>query len=150
MDAFLRRVMVFLIGGLGYFCLEVVYRGYSHWTMFLTGGIAFLCLFTLFNASVSLPFWARCIAGGFIVTAIEFVVGVVVNKWLDWNIWDYSSLPLNLFGQVSLLFSLIWLVLCVPIGFFSRLLQQKIPDKPLMNLIYSFKNKESLRKKLHQ
>lgn len=149
MDAFLRRVLIFLIGGLGYFCLEIIYRGYSHWTMFLTGGIAFLCLFTLFTASIPLPFWARCIAGGLIVTSIEFVVGVIVNKWLGWDVWDYSSLPFNLFGQISLSFSLIWLVICIPIGFLCRLVHQSISNKPLMNFIYSFKSKESSHKKIH-
>ncbi|WMI80796.1 putative ABC transporter permease [Anaerotignum sp. MB30-C6] len=126
MDTFIRRTMIFLIGSLGYFSLEIIYRGYSHWTMFLTGGIVFLCLFSLFTSTAPFPFWARCIAGASIVTTIEFVVGIIVNKWLDWQVWDYSSLPYNLFGQICLAYSVIWLILCIPIGFFSRLLNQKV------------------------
>ncbi|MDD4844934.1 MAG: hypothetical protein PHU31_11505 [Anaerotignum sp.] len=147
MDAFIRRTMIFLIGGFGYFSLEVLYRGYSHWSMFLAGGIAFLCLFCLFTSTFPLPFWARCVAGAVIVTAIEFVAGIVVNKWLGWHVWDYSRLPYNFGGQVCLLFSIIWLILCIPIGFFARVLNQKIL---LLHNLYSLKNKEFLRKKIHQ
>jgi len=126
MKTFLHRTIIFLIGGLGYFSLEVIYRGYSHWTMFLTGGFAFFCLFYLFISDLSLPFWARCITGALIITSIEFLVGIIVNKWLNWQVWDYSSLPFNLLGQVSLSYSIIWLILCIPIGFFSQKLNQKV------------------------
>ncbi|MDD3393853.1 MAG: hypothetical protein EOM28_02400 [Clostridia bacterium] len=142
MDAFIRRTMIFLIGGFGYYSLEVLYRGYSHWTMFLTGGIAFLCLFSLFTSSFSLPFWARCVAGALIVTGIEFVAGIIVNKWMGWYIWDYSRQPFNLGGQICLLFSMIWLILCIPIGFFSRLLNQKVFNKLMFPLRHSLKNKD--------
>ncbi|WP_313528120.1 putative ABC transporter permease [Anaerotignum sp.] len=126
MDNFIRKFMIFLIGGFGYFSLEIIYRGYSHWTMFLTGGFAFLCLFLLFTADLPLPYWARCITGAMIVTSIEFIVGIIVNKWLGWQVWDYSRLPNNLLGQICLSYSIIWLFLCIPIGFFSRLLNQKV------------------------
>ncbi|KXL54534.1 hypothetical protein CLNEO_06410 [Anaerotignum neopropionicum] len=150
MDAFFRRIMVFLIGGLAYVSLEILYRGYSHWTMFFTGGFAFFCLFALFTAAFPLPFWARCIAGALIVTTIEFTVGIVVNKLLGWHVWDYSRLPCNLFGQISLLFSTIWLVLCIPIGFFARMLNQKILSNLLPSNLYFMKNKKILRRKIHQ
>lgn len=129
MDYLIRRFMIFLFGGLGYFSLEILYRGYSHWTMFLTGGIAFLCLFSLFTSDMHLPFWIRCIVGALIVTAIEFFVGIIVNKWLGWQVWDYSDLHYNLMGQISLTFSFIWLILCIPIGFLSRLFNQKVLNR---------------------
>lgn len=126
MDTFMRNFKIFFMGGSGYFILELLYRGYSHWTMFLTGGIAFLCLFSLFTCHVCIPFWACCIAGSLIVTGIEFVVGIIVNTWLGWQIWDYSALPFNLLGQISLPFSIVWFVLCIPIGYLSRLFGRKI------------------------
>lgn len=129
MDNLIRKLILFLIGGFGYFGLELLYRGYSHWTMFLTGGIAFLCLFSLFTCHISFPFWACCITGALIVTGIEFVVGMIVNTWLGWEIWDYSRLPYNLLGQISLPFSIIWLLLCIPIGIVSRLVDEKILKK---------------------
>lgn len=129
MDYFIRRLMIFLFGGLGYFSLEILYRGYSHWTMFLTGGIAFLCLFSLFTSDIPLSFWIRCILGSLIVTTIEFFVGIIVNRWLGWQVWDYSDLHFNIMGQISLIFSFVWFILCIPIGFLSRILNQKVLNR---------------------
>ena len=46
--------------------------------------------------------------GGITTTLFEFVVGCLVNLCLDWNVWDYSHLPFNILGQVSLVFTFIW------------------------------------------
>jgi uncharacterized membrane protein len=32
----------------------------------------------------------------------------------DWRVWDYSGLPLNLLGQICLLYTIIWFTLCIP------------------------------------
>lgn len=149
MDTFIRRTMIFFIGAFGYYNIEVLYRGYSHWTMFLAGGLAFLCLYILFNTSFSLPYWACCCIGALIITAIEFSVGIVVNRWLGWHIWDYSKLPCNILGQVCLLFSIIWLILCIPIGFLTRLLHEKVVNKIMFSMLNSLKRKEVLNKKIH-
>ena len=46
--------------------------------------------------------------GGTIITILEFITGCIVNLWLGWNIWDYSELPYNLLGQISLFSSIGW------------------------------------------
>jgi len=144
MDALIRRAMIFFIGAFGYYGIEVLFRGYSHWTMFLTGGIAFLCLFALFNSCCSLPYWVLCIVGAAMITLIEFGVGIVVNRLLHWSVWDYSALPYNLLGQVCLLFSGIWFFLCIPIGAFSRLLKNRVLKK--MMPLFSPTKKEAFYK----
>ncbi len=144
MDRFVQRAMIFFIGAFGYYGIEVLFRGYSHWTMFLTGGIAFLCLFALFNSRCPLPYWVLCLMGAAMITSIEFAVGIVVNRWLNWSVWDYSALPYNLSGQVCLLFSGIWFVLCIPIGVFSRLLKNKVLQRAI--LFFLPKNKELVNK----
>ena len=55
--------------------------------------------------------WAQAGIGAVMITAIEFVCGVIVNLWLEWNVWDYSNTPLNILGQVCMPFALIWFVL---------------------------------------
>ena len=52
----------------------------------------------------------RCII---FVTSMEFITGIIVNKWLDLNVWDYSRLPFQLFGQICLPFMIIFSGLCV-------------------------------------
>ena len=56
------------------------------------------------------------------ITAIEFVAGAIVNVRLKLNVWDYSKMPLNLYGQVCLPFSLLWCLLTLPISFLSSYL----------------------------
>lgn len=53
------------------------------------------------------------------VTAVEFVFGVVFNIILKMNVWDYSGVPFNLFGQVCLLYTILWGILgaaCMPLA----------------------------------
>ena len=40
--------------------------------------------------------------------------GVADNLVMGWNVWDYSSMPLNLYGQICLPFSGLWFLLCIP------------------------------------
>lgn len=46
--------------------------------------------------------------GALFVTAMEFVVGIPLNLMLGLHIWDYSSLPFNLLGQICLPFTVLW------------------------------------------
>lgn len=46
------------------------------------------------------------------VTIIEFLSGLLLNRVLHLNVWDYSDRPLNLLGQVCPLFFLLWIPLC--------------------------------------
>lgn len=80
-----------LIGGLIYVTLEILWRGYSHWTMGVLGGICFICL-GLINEILSweTPLVLQMLIGGTIITVLEFITGCIVNLWLGWNIWDYS------------------------------------------------------------
>jgi uncharacterized membrane protein len=49
--------------------------------------------------------------GVFIVLAVEFISGCILNLWLKLDIWDYTGLWGNILGQVCVLFGLLWLAL---------------------------------------
>ena len=36
----------------------------------------------------------------------------MVNLWKGWNVWDYSEVPFNLYGQICAPMALIFGVLC--------------------------------------
>ena len=93
-----------------YMSLEILWRGYTHWTMGILGGICFICL-GLINEILSweTPLVLQMLIGSTIITILEFITGCIVNLWLDWNIWDYSDLPYNLLGQISLFSSIGWI-----------------------------------------
>ena len=103
---------LFLIGGAIYVLIELVYRGYSHWTMFLLGGLCFVLIGGV-NEYIpwEMPLWLQAGIGAVIITALEFICGCIVNLALGWNVWDYSSTPLNILGQVCLPFAIIWFVI---------------------------------------
>ena len=111
MKKFLEFSTVFWIGGVLYSMVEIVYRGYTHWSMALTGGVCFAVLYFLHIYADGIPFLGRCVLGAAAVTAAEFIAGCIVNLWLQWAVWDYSGLPMNLMGQVCPLFSVFWLLL---------------------------------------
>ena len=108
------ELLVFLLGGAAYGMMEILFRGYTHWTMVLTGGACILTLYLLLGWLSSLPLVLGALAGAVIVTAYEFAVGCIVNLKLGWHVWDYSSMAGNLLGQICPLFSALWLLLSVP------------------------------------
>ena len=114
-------LLTFFLGGTSYVLLELLWRGRSHVSMFCAGGLALLLLHGLF-LRFALPLFAQCLLGGLVITAIEFVAGAIVNVRLKLNVWDYSKMPLNLYGQVCLPFSLLWCLLTLPISFLSSYL----------------------------
>ena len=104
-------------GGLTYGIIEILWRRYTHWSMIITGGVCFLLLFRIFNKAQRLTLLKKCLIGSAVITSIEFVVGVVVNIILKMDVWDYSSMPFNLWGQVCPLYSLLWGILTIPISY---------------------------------
>lgn len=115
-----KKIIIFFIGALGYAVIEVAFRGYTHWTMALTGGVVFSLLYTVQAGMGDRPLWQRCLVGTGIITAVEFAVGCVVNLWLGWDVWDYSMYRFQILGQVCLLFSFLWFLLCGPIFYLLR------------------------------
>lgn len=103
-----------------YYMLEVAYKSMTghperiSWTML---AVAVLLTVPVERAGAELPwccplwFQALCCAG--LVTAVELGAGAVLNLWLDMDIWDYSALPGNLWGQICPQYAAAWWVLCL-------------------------------------
>lgn len=108
------------VGGCIYYTFELAFRGFSHWSMFVLGGIC-MVFFVWQGKSMgwreSFPRQLlRCVV---FVTACEFITGIIVNKWLHWRVWDYTGLPLELWGQICVPFMIIFSGLCaigIPLG----------------------------------
>lgn len=111
--ALCSRGAAFCLGAAGYGGLEVLWRGYTHWTMLLAGGT---CLLALRGVSrTPLPFPVQCALGSALITGVELAVGLVCNRALHMAVWDYSAQWGNILGQICPLYSLLWLGLCVPV-----------------------------------
>ena len=108
----LKGFILFLIGGGIYYLFEILWRGYSHWTMFILGGICFVIIGLLNEQyDYNMPLVEQMFSSMIIITTLEFISGVILNIILKMNIWDYSNLPFNLFGQICIPFMIIWFFL---------------------------------------
>lgn len=105
-------------GGAVYFLLEVAWKTVSghperiHWSMLV---VAVILSLALERGGAQCPWeWSlplQALVCCLLITAVEFVAGLVLNVWLGLNIWDYSNLPLNFMGQICLWYSALWYVL---------------------------------------
>lgn len=108
----LKYLFLFWFGGSTYVTLEVLWRGYSHWTMLLLAGFIFIILGLLneiwdWNDSLI----NQVLAGTLISTVLEFITGCIVNLGFGWNVWDYSNIPGNILGQICPPFTILWAII---------------------------------------
>ena len=103
----LKKAILFTLGGCGYMCLEFLWRGWSHGSMFLAGGSCFLLLGKLETSRPRLPLPLRAVFGTLVITSVELLTGLLFNR--SYAVWDYRHLPGNFHGQVCLPFILLWL-----------------------------------------
>ncbi len=109
---FLKYLFLFGVGGGAYVAIELIFRGKTHWTMAIVGGICFI-LCGLLNEIFSWQsaIWYQMLVCSLIITAVEFVSGVILNICLGLEIWDYSNVPFNVLGQICLPFTVLWFFL---------------------------------------
>lgn len=124
----------FLMGFFIYSLIEILNRGYTHWTMSVTGGTVLAILYAI-NSRQTMTLIKSCFIGAFIITGIEFIVGIFDNIIMGWNVWDYSSMPLNLLGQICLPFSAAWFLLCIPAYYLCREMRSRFlqPDEQVQS-----------------
>ena len=100
---FIKKTVLWTVGGGIYVGLELLWRGRSHVSMFAAGGLCFLLLGWMRR----LP--GRLILGPGVITAVELATGLLVNR--DYAVWDYRGMPGNFLGQICPGYTLLWLPL---------------------------------------
>ena len=111
MKKLLVHIPIAVIGGLVYLGIEILWRGHTHWSMGVLGGVCFVLIGLLDEVQQHPPLWLQMVQGAALVTALELLTGLIVNRWLGWGVWDYSDMSGNLWGQVCPQFAAAWLVL---------------------------------------
>lgn len=118
-------VLTFLMGGMAYFILELLWSGGSSPSMVLVGGLCFLAVAEMHRLLYKFPVWLQMLLGALLITAAEYVSGWILNIRLHLGVWDYSSLPGNITGQICPQYSLLWYVLSLPIMVVDDLIRWK-------------------------
>lgn len=112
----ITQIILFLIGAIIYPCIELIYKaGNTHWTMALVGGIALTTVIDVNIIFKKVPLIFRAIVATLSVTLIELISGLIINKWLQLKVWDYTNSPYNICGQICLKFSIYWFLLCTTV-----------------------------------
>ena len=124
MVTFLQLTLIFFVGSLGGWCMELVFRRVVHkkWINpgFLVGpylplygfGLTFLFVICSFDYSfIANPVWQKVFVIAIItvvMTLTEYVTGLLFIKGMRVKLWDYSDRWGNIQGIICPLFSLIW------------------------------------------
>ena len=95
-----------------YAVLEVLWRGYTHWSMILAGALCAAILYRI--RLIDMPQVLRCLLGTACITLVEFTIGCTVNLWWKLDVWDYSGMPFHLWGQICPAYTALWFCLCPP------------------------------------
>ena len=120
----IKQGILFLLGGLGYVTLELLWRGWSHISMFFAGGVCFLLLGMLDSVSPRLPLLFRGLVGAGVITMVELLAGLIFNR--NYRVWDYRHLPFNFHGQICLRFFLLWIPISLGAMWLYSLLDRKL------------------------
>lgn len=121
-----KKMMLFCAGGSAYVGLELLWRGWSHGSMFLAGGTCFLLIGQLNQVQPRLPLLPRAVMGAVVITSVELLTGLLVNR--DYSVWDYRDMPGNFHGQVCLPFFFLWIPLSIAAMGLHALAQKHLPE----------------------
>lgn len=127
MKYFFGLLLLFMIGAVAGWCIELVYRRFvssKKWINpgFLSGpylplyGFGACLLYGI--CSIPMPLWAQIIFIVVMMTVIEYAAGLIFIKGMHIQLWDYSKEWGNLQGIICPLYSLFWGILGVLFLFF--------------------------------
>ncbi len=121
-----KYTVFFIIGAVGYAAIELLWRGRTHWSMMIAGGLSFILFSVIDRYFAYTNIIYKAIVASVCITAIEFFFGLFFNVYKGMNIWDYSSIPHNLLGQICPIFSLAWVGIAVIFIPLARSLDKKL------------------------
>jgi len=120
----MKHLLRFLIGGLAYFAVEVVWRifmqhGKASFLMAPMGGIVCVVVFLLYDKRV--PLLLCSLAGAVTTTLLELAVGSVALFGFGHRFWHYGRI--NWHGIIALDWFFKWWGLCLGVVVAWRILE---------------------------
>lgn len=122
MKKFIGKLGLFLSCGFIYCMIEILFRGWSHWSMFvLAGFLGIFCIDSINNVlSFDCDYIVQILISTILCTIGEGISGIILNVWLQLNVWDYSKITFGtfFFGQCNVLFCFAWMLIISIIIFY--------------------------------
>jgi len=88
--------------------------GFASIWMIFVGGILGICIDIVYQIPFIykyFPMLALMVIGGILITTVELGSGMLLNKVLKWDCWDYSDWRFNFKGQIELFHCIGWIAL---------------------------------------
>lgn len=127
-----KKIISFFIGGALYFVIEIMTRGYSHYSMFICGGISYVLVGIIGrwildnNRRPEIAIASVMLVGSMIITTMELFTGIIVNIVFDMRVWDYSNMDYNVMGQICPAFSILWALISLPCVYIDSVVRKYI------------------------
>lgn len=135
----IKYLILFIIGGVSYYFIEILWRGYSHVAMFILGGLCFtsIGLIREYYSISKKTLLKQQVISCLVITVLELIFGLVLNVKFRLDIWDYSSSKFNFMGQICLTYSILWFLLSLPTIIFYDYIRYLLfgEEKPNYKLI---------------
>ena len=103
--------LLLLAGGSVYVCIELLWRGRSHGSMFLCGGLCTVLIGMLNEWAPGLPLSAQALLGACVISGSELVFDFLFNR--AYTVWDYRGLPHSFRGQICPQYFCAWLFIAL-------------------------------------
>jgi len=113
-DKIFNMFVIWLTGGIVYYFAEILFRGFSHFSMLICGGLCFLLVGNIGDLilnskdNIIISIIKIMLIGTMIITTLEYITGMIVNVKYNLKVWDYSDMKYNVNGQICLLYSFFW------------------------------------------
>ena len=120
MKSLMKYLFLGTVGGVLYNILEILWRGRTHISMTFAGGVSLVLIFMLNEKARHLSLFKKSLIGAAIITVVEFISGYIVNLKMGLHVWNYSDRAFHFMGQVCLLYSFFWFLLCIPVNFVCK------------------------------
>ena len=113
-----KVIFLWLNLGIYYFAIEGLWRirsngGWANVLMILVGGLCGVVVggINQIPALYKLKVIVQALIGAAAILCVEFAAGYLFNIVLGLKIWNYSNLPLNIMGQVCVLYGVFWFLI---------------------------------------
>ena len=106
LDILKNAAFYFVLGGTLYSLIEMAWRGYTHWTMTLLGGLVPVLLKVISEAFPAAPMFFKATLGSAMITILELIAGIIINRRHSLAVWSYDTVPYNILGQICPIYTL--------------------------------------------
>lgn len=116
-------ILLFAVYAFMGWIIEVIYRSATQ-RVFINAGFLYGPFVPLYGFGALLlillelfihpwPLLIKIVVYGIILTLIEYITGIILEKTFKLKLWDYSDNKFNFQGRICLLFSLLWTAIAV-------------------------------------